>query len=261
MKFELDQKHIDEFYDLGYCILPDLFNPNEIQQISTAFDRLQSKAETLRRSQLFEGSSFVLEDLKNRVRIHRVVWAGASESVLLKFGADSRLVSSAAQIMGCDHVQQLINQAHFKLPGDGVVFDWHQDYQHRNKKTGDWQDINGRGSYVQTLLAIDDIDKDNAPVMFIPGAHKMGPLDFGGDGYDRAPNQKLIQQQVDVSQATPAIMKAGSVIFFGPYTVHGSFANESNKARRVFINGYAYPGANNRIYPGEGSGRILSIPT
>jgi hypothetical protein len=25
----------------------------------------------------------------------------------------------------------------------------------------------------------------------------------------------------------------------------------------VLINGYAYPGANGRVYPGEGSGRVL----
>ena len=28
--------------------------------------------------------------------------------------------------------------------------------------------------------------------------------------------------------------------------------------RRVLINGYAYPGANGRIYPGEGAGRTLT---
>jgi hypothetical protein len=47
------------------------------------------------------------------------------------------------------------------------------------------------------------------------------------------------------------------VLFFGPYAVHGSTSNESKYSRRVLINGYAYPGANGRVYPGEGSGRRL----
>jgi hypothetical protein len=47
------------------------------------------------------------------------------------------------------------------------------------------------------------------------------------------------------------------VLFFGPYAIHGSTPNESAVPRRVLINGYAYPGANGRVYPGEGSGRTL----
>ena len=49
----------------------------------------------------------------------------------------------------------------------------------------------------------------------------------------------------------------GDTLFFGPYTAHASFENRSDAYRRVFINGYAYPGANRRVYPGEGAGRRL----
>jgi ectoine hydroxylase-related dioxygenase (phytanoyl-CoA dioxygenase family) len=51
------------------------------------------------------------------------------------------------------------------------------------------------------------------------------------------------------------LMEQGSVLLLGPYTVHGSKPNRSKNARRVFINGYAYPGANRRVYPGKGAGR------
>jgi len=47
------------------------------------------------------------------------------------------------------------------------------------------------------------------------------------------------------------------VIFFGPYTAHMSKANTSDHYRRVLINGYATPGANHRVYPGAGLGRVL----
>jgi len=39
--------------------------------------------------------------------------------------------------------------------------------------------------------------------------------------------------------------------------VHGSGPNEGTTPRRVLINGYAHPGANHRVYPGEGAGRRL----
>ena len=59
----------------------------------------------------------------------------------------------------------------------------------------------------------------------------------------------------------PATMRAGSVLLFGPYSVHGSQPNTSPRPRRTFINGFAYPGANARIYPGEGAGRLLRCET
>jgi hypothetical protein len=47
------------------------------------------------------------------------------------------------------------------------------------------------------------------------------------------------------------------VLLFGPYTFHRSLPNRSTRPRRVFINGFAHPGANSRVYPGDGAGRTL----
>jgi len=52
-------------------------------------------------------------------------------------------------------------------------------------------------------------------------------------------------------------MEAGSVLLFGPYSFHCSAPNDSTRPRRMFINGFAYPGANTRIYPGDGAGRLV----
>ena len=49
------------------------------------------------------------------------------------------------------------------------------------------------------------------------------------------------------------------VVMFGPYTVHCSQPNVSEHPRRVFINGFAYPGANTRLYPGRGAGRLVRL--
>ena len=56
----------------------------------------------------------------------------------------------------------------------------------------------------------------------------------------------------------PPSTLAGCVVF-GPYTFHASDPNVSEGPRRALINGYACPGANRRIYPGRGSGRLLSV--
>ena len=104
------------------------------------------------------------------MRIHRVVWCGAAEPILSRYGMDRRLLEMAGQLLGSSEMNQLINQAHFKLPGDGVEFPWHQDSTHRRFGGDGWQDLNGRGSYVQTVTAIDTVTHDNGPLEFIPGS-------------------------------------------------------------------------------------------
>ena len=252
----LSKAQIDEFYEQGWLKIPDVFDSSEITQMRESFDSLVRMALPLKTTQLYKGSYFVLGQANEKTIIHRIVWCGAAEPILLKFGGDQRLLKMAGAILGCSDVQQLINQAHFKIPGDGVEFPWHQDIQHRSKREGDWTDVNGRGSYVQMVLALDDMTENNGPLKFIPGSHKSGKLDLGGDGYESPTRTEML----NTASAVSAEARSGSVVLFGPYTVHGSFPNQSSTPRRVFINGFAYPGANRRIYPGEGSGRILHVP-
>ena len=243
-------------------MIPQVWNPAEVQEMRASFQRLYDQAQKLRTTQMFKGSSFVLNDRKDFVAVARVVWAGAAEPALLKYSADPRILGMAAQLLGSREMDQLINQAHFKVPNDGIGFPWHQDIQHRDKKPGDWKDVNGRGSYVQTLTCLDEMTEANGPVMFIPHSGKKGRLDFksspdySGTEYEESHGK---YEAFDESKSVTGKAPAGSVILFGPYTVHGSFPNKSNQTRYTFINGYAYPGANGRVYPGEGSGRRLKV--
>jgi hypothetical protein len=61
-------------------------------------------------------------------------------------------------------------------------------------------------------------------------------------------------------RAVTIAAQPGDTLFFGPYTAHASSENRSGRYRRVLINGYAYPGANRRVYPGDGAGRRLIAP-
>ncbi len=65
--------------------------------------------------------------------------------------------------------------------------------------------------------------------------------------------------QFHEADAVTILAKLGDTLFFGPYTAHASFENTSDTYRRILINGYAYPGANQRVYPGDGAGRSLSV--
>ncbi len=157
-------------------------------------------------------------------------------------------------------MDHLLSQAHFKRPRDGVMFDWHQDITHRDKGNGTWSDVNGRGSYVQTLIVLDEMTPENGPMHFIPGSPKWGRVEFSGQDTACPSNIARPAAPLRTGDAVTIDAQPGDTLFFGPYTAHASFENTSDRYRRALINGYASPGANGRIYPGSGTGRRLTAP-
>lgn len=256
---QLTAEEIDTFENAGFLVRSALFRDDEIARMCACFDRLLEMAEQMSASGLNNGSHFVLGERDGQQVVKRVVWAGGSQRELLEIGEDERLLAPAAQLLGCSRMDQLLSQAHFKRPGDGVIFGWHQDIQHRDKGDGLWRDVNGRGSFVQTLIVLDEMTPESGPLQFIPGSSRWGRVDFGDHDYDDPNYTPKKPPQFRDEDVVTIRAQPGDTIFFGPYVAHASFENKSNQSRRVFINGYAYPGANSRKYPGEGAGRRLYV--
>ncbi|MDX1406209.1 MAG: phytanoyl-CoA dioxygenase family protein [Woeseiaceae bacterium] len=255
----LTDEQVGEFHNSGWIIIESLFSSDEVEEMRASFDELERIASGMTATGLCQGSHFVLGEKDGKQVIKRVVWAGGSQKFLLEIGADPRLTVAASQLLGSRTMDHLLCQAHFKRPNDGVVFDWHQDIQHRDKGNGTWYDVNGRGSYVQTLIAIDEMSDDSGPIMFIPGSSRWGKVDFGDHDYDNPNYRHARPPQFHEDDAVTILAKPGDTLFFGPYTAHASFENTSDSYRRILINGYAYPGANHRVYPGDGAGRSLTV--
>jgi hypothetical protein len=186
--------------------------------------------------------------------VRHVAWAGKEDGVLEAAGRHPALMSAAVQLLGggaaiaaacgdkAPYVTQMINQAHFKEPRDGVAFPWHQDSMHRRVAFGDFVDVNGRGSYVQLIVAVEDTTPDAGPVRFLPRSNAAGHLN-GTAGLDPA--------TVDATGAVTPLLRRGDAVALGPYTIHGSDPNTSPHWRRTFVNGFAFPGAQrarDRVY-------------
>lgn len=244
----------------GYLIVGGVFDDVEVAMMRRAFERLRTLSHELDASGMYRGAQFVLGDRPDGTglgrAIQRVVWCAAADPVLDRLGRDPRLVHMAAQILGSSAMDQLISQAHFKDPSDGVHFPWHQDSRHRRFGTELWSDVNGTGSFVEIVTAIDPMTSDNGPLRVIPGSHRHGHL-----ATDPATERFLPSNEAwfDAHDAIDIALEPGDVALFGPYLIHGSEPNRSERGRRTFLNGFAHPGANRRDYPGEGSGRTLSI--
>lgn len=232
---------VDEFYDKGFVHLKAVFNKDEINKIKKSSEKIAKMADSIKETSLVEGTSLVVKDGS----IMRAVWAGAIDPYLIEIGRDSRILSPVSQILGSKKMDHLINQLHFKRPGDLVDFTWHQDSEHRRYGTEVWKDVNQKGSYVQTVIAIDAMTDNNGPLLVIEDSANEGHLDLL--------NKPDLVEEIKAKKFLSMNMEPGDLLLFGPYLIHGSTINKSNKQRRVLINGYSYPGANTKVYPGTGS--------
>jgi ectoine hydroxylase-related dioxygenase (phytanoyl-CoA dioxygenase family) len=256
---ELSPAEIRRYYDDGYLILEGLFSREEVMEMAEATERLRAVGREIAAAlpdsedgaaeQKIEhaGSQFVFGGSNGSRRLLRVVWAGGCEPAFLACGRDERLTSIVGQLLDSSKAVHLLNQLHAKYPHDGLEFEPHQDSEHRRYGTPEWRDVDGRGSYVQSVVAIDDTTPDNGPLIFYPGSGRQGHLD-----------PAMVRSRYR-GPGVPALLKAGSAAFFGPYVVHRSAENVGAAPRRIAINGFALPGANSRSYFGSGIGVPLDL--
>ncbi len=257
-KHALSQQQIDFYFANGYLIVPNFFSASELRTVASCAARLQAEADQLALQQngkiMYRGTQFVLDRINERTQIHRIVWAGAAEPELLALGRQQKLLVPVGQLLGSATADHLINQLHYKLPNDGVKFDWHQDIKNRRTFDAQWQDLNQKGSFVQTIIAIDPMTAENGAIFYVPKSH------FAGDLFlDKITDRDELKRVAKLEQAVPLLLNPGDVIFMHPYLVHGSEPNESKESRRIFINGFSYPGANKQPYPGEGSAQQIVL--
>jgi hypothetical protein len=247
----LSPAEITEFDELGYLVVPGAFGVEQVEAAREAFARLAERARALSEPTLVDGALFVVRRPAGApVQIERIVWCGAVERVLGELGRANALVTRAAQLLGGPELDQLINQAHIKSPGDGVEFHFHQDSYHRRYGTELFTDVNGRGSFVQALTALDPMGPENGGMWVIPKSHRLGHIPTS-DG-------RLPEGLFDPNDAVAVRLEPGDTLLLGPFTVHGSEPNRGKTERRLFINGFCCAGANRREYPGAGTGLRLS---
>lgn len=257
---ELSSADLRRFYADGFLIVEDLFSREEVMEMAAAAERLRAVGREIaaalpagdpeagERKIEHAGSQFVFAGSNGSSRLLRVVWAGGCEPAFLDCGRDVRLTSIVGQLFGSSTAVQLLNQLHAKYPNDGLEFEPHQDSEHRRYGTPEWRDVDGRGSYVQAVVAIDDSTPENGPLIFYPRSGRRGHLD-----------PAAVRRRYRDRPGIPALLAAGSAAFFGPYVVHRSAENRGAAPRRIAINGFALPGANSRPYFGAGTGVPIDL--
>ena len=145
---------------------------------------------------------------------HDVLWSPA-------------FLAPAAQLLG-GPVRFWHDQLFCKPAHHGGVVAWHQDYSY-------WTRTEPM-SHLTCWIALDDSDRDNGCLYYVPGSHRWQLLPRTGltGNMDEIMTVLTPEQKRDF-QPIPIELKKGQCTFHHPLMVHGSYANRSDRPRRATL--------------------------
>lgn len=200
----LTPAQVAHFNEKGYVLPLRIFDAAEVADLRTYFDNLLAKY-------MSEGKdSYSISSAHLR---HGRVW-----DVL----TNPRIVAIVSDILGPSVVAW---GSHFfcKMPNDGKTVSWHQDSSY-------WPLTPSKA--VTVWLAIDDADRGNACMRYIPATHTLGHLTYKLSETDET--NVLNQTVPDVEKYGEPVyveLKAGEASLHADLLLHGSEANTSDRRR------------------------------
>ena len=120
------------------------------------------------------------------------------------------------------------DQLFCKPPHHGGVVAWHQDYSYWTRTVP--------AAHLTCWIALDDTDRDNGCICYVPGSHRWPLLPITGlaGGMD-AIQSVLTEEQKRQFQPVAMKLKKGEASFHHSFTVHGSFENITDRPRRAAV--------------------------
>jgi hypothetical protein len=152
---------------------------------------------------------------------------------------DPRLVEPMRDLVGAGEVSLFTDKLNLKRPREGSGFRWHQDSPY-------WAHLcRHLDRLPNAMLALDDASEENGCLRVIAGSHRRGCLPgLAGDGV--LGPLFTDPRCFDLSRAVPAVVPAGSLVFFSAHAVHGSEPNLSDAPRRACV--LTYQPAGHRMF-------------
>ena len=238
----LTQTQIDFFNENGFLRVEQVYSPAEIGQMS---DELGYMMENFAHWEggwrgAWRKEYMQAEDDQKAVLVHihelhhySAAWTRAVTKPELADAIGALLPSESVEI----HHSTL----HAKAPEAGTPFPMHQDdpfYPHAD------------GRYIDALVHVDHADEESGCLKFLAGSYKLGKLE-----HIRGPEVEpyLPTDKYRLKDAVSVPAKAGDVILFHLWTVHGSALNHSGRWRRLVRVGFRDP--RNQQFGGQALGR------
>ena len=195
---------IEKFNREGYLKPIRIFNQTEAAELRAYFDRLLARV-------LAEGGTS-----------YSISTAHAKYGRVYDVLTHPRIIAIVADLLG-ENVIAWGSHFFCKMPRDGKTVSWHQDASY-------WPLTPAHATTV--WLAIDDADRGNACMKFIPGSHHYGHLTYK---MSEDSESNILDQTVEnaegIGQPVYDELEAGECSIHSDLLLHSSEANNSNRRR------------------------------
>jgi ectoine hydroxylase len=241
----LDPAERQSLDENGFVVRERVFDWDEIADMVSASESLVDDLVRDRQGLRLKVGSYVFDpDLMRGVMIK---WEGDSDVVhgiepfahlstsLHDWAYDRRVVEPMVDLIGHAEPTLFTEKLNLKRPRDGGANPPHQDYPY-------WVDTAEAADEVATtMIFLDDSTIANGCLRVAPGSHKNGTWTTRTDG------DAFLANEIDMTvypdaDLVPLELGAGSMVMFGPYLVHQSLPNRSDRPRRALLYSYQPPG-------------------
>jgi ectoine hydroxylase-related dioxygenase (phytanoyl-CoA dioxygenase family) len=240
---ELSAAERDAYARDGFVIRAAIFSRSEVTALCEAAEQVVSSAkQALPNARHYEidGHEYADAEIHGVATTVQLEHAPGSRTVRViepfcalhpRFEAlldDARLVAPMRALVGASEVALFTDKLNLKRPREGSRFSWHQDSPY-------WAHFcRHLDQLPNVMIALDDAHEGNGCFRLIRGSHAKGILP-GRAGEGRLGPLFTHPSAFDSSAQVPAIVPAGSAVFFSPHTVHGSEPNASAQPRRAIV--------------------------
>lgn len=228
-KFNLTQQQIDQYWDQGYIVVPEVLSVDEIElykkrarEIALGDYPEEAKKRVIKDVRVAKGLIPPPEDPE------KGLWKFTNPDRFDKTFADymstPKLLDAVEDLIGEDILAFLLMFI-YKPPRLEAVHPWHQDayyfpFEPHDQVLGTW-------------IPLDDAHKDNGTLSVIPKSHKLGlvnhelpkgtvnALSFEATEYEGSPDEVVLD------------VKAGDAVLFHSRLLHKTGANVTDGHRRV----------------------------
>src|SRR5713101_3996650 len=213
---------IEQYRELGYLVVPDVFDAGLLAEIRRTVDAIIADAGKV----TTHNDVYDLEEshTPEQPRVRRIKTPHKHFPFFAELTRNPRITSILAQLIG-ENIRLHGAKLNMKSAGYGAAVEWHQDwafYPHTN------DDVLATGLY------LDDCDMANGPLMVMPGTHKGPVYDHHADGYFCGAIDPTACD-LDFSRAVPLTGRAGTMSFHHVRLVHGSAQNVSALSRQLLL--------------------------
>ena len=225
----------------GYVVRESVFSKEECQTAIEACEDLIDKLTKDRNAKRYHLGSYTFEP--NMLEGVIIKWEGDSDVVhgiepaahlspfINDFAYDPRFIEPSKAFIDDENPVLWTEKINMKRPLVGGVNPFHQDYPY-------WKtDADDATRIVTAMLFLDDASLINGTLQVIPGSHTSGQAPTWSD-HDAFGNNEIDFTKLPTTDTVALEVPAGSVVWFGPFLVHKSEQNTSDRERRSLLYSY-----------------------